>query len=361
MQSVGSNSNANLWEDFLASERRRVEELVEIKHDKASHCIKPPKLPVAKCSDFFFYQALGRGGFGEVRLLRHKTAQTWHAAKIFVKVSVISKGHVAHVNNERAILALCEMPFIVQLNYAFQDMKRLYLVMEFIPGGDLFTMLRHLHRFDERLTRFYGAQVLLALEYLHRLRILHRDMKPENIMISHNGYIKLVDFGFAKFVIHRTYTFCGTPEYLAPEILQHRGYGFSVDWWAFGILLYEMMMGASPFVSRDVANTYAKILDPQKDPLEALSSSGVVKMSDTFRHLLRQLLQREVSRRYGSLAREGPREIRNHPWFLTMDWNGLFEQKLSPPYDYSMSPRQSTDETGNQKNNENNFTIFEEF
>nr|CDS27500.1 protein KINase family member (kin 1) [Hymenolepis microstoma] len=363
LQSVVLNdSNTSVWEEFLSSERHRVDELVEIKRDKAKHRVQPLKLPIAKCSDFYFYQALGRGGFGEVRLLRHKTAQTWHAAKILLKTSVISKGHVTHVNSERAILALCDMPFIVQLNFAFQDIKRLYLVMEFIPGGDLFTMLRHLHRFDERLARFYGAQVLLALEYLHRLQIIHRDIKPENIMISHNGYIKLVDFGFAKFVIYRTYTFCGTPEYLAPEILRHQGYGFSVDWWAFGILLYEMMVGASPFVSRCVANTYAKILDPRKDPLEAVNSSNVVRMSDSLRHLLRQLLQREVSRRYGSLAREGPKEIRNHPWFLMVDWNGLFEQKLSPPYDYSMTPRNSTsNEQGTHKSTENSFAAFEEF
>lgn len=360
MQPMAS-PNASIWENFLAAERWRIDGLVEIKRDKANHRVQAPKLPMGKCSDFFFYQILGRGGFGEVRLLRHKTAQTWHAAKILVKASVISKGHVTHVNNERAILALCNMPFIVELNYAFQDLKRLYLVMEFVPGGDLFSMLRHLRRFNERLARFFAAQVLLAVEYLHHLQIIHRDIKPENIMISHNGYVKLVDFGFAKFVIHRTYTFCGTPEYLAPEILRHRGYGFSVDWWAFGILLYEMVVGASPFVSRDVANTYAKILDPRRDPLENVNGHGLLQISETLRHLLRQLLQREVSRRYGSLAREGPREIRNHPWFSSVDWNSLFEQKLSPPYDYTRTPRPSKNDPEDQRVSVNNSTIFEEF
>ncbi|VDD74269.1 unnamed protein product [Mesocestoides corti] len=361
-----TKSNSLVWEAFLAAEKKRIDELIHPTGGKESeerqkHRPHGPKLPVAKCSDFFFYQVLGRGGFGEVRLLRHKVAHTWHAAKILLKSMVISRGHVSHVNNERAILALCRMDFIVQLNYAFQDASRLYLVMEFVPGGDLFTMLRHLQRFDERLARFFGGQVLLALEYLHGLQIIHRDIKPENMMLTHNGYLKLVDFGFAKFVTRRTYTFCGTPEYLAPEILLHRGYGPSVDWWAFGILLFEMVVGFSPFVCRDVANTYAKIIDHRRDPLEIVGVHGRAHMSETLRHLISQLLQREVSKRYGSLAREGPREIRNHAWFSEVDWNDLFEQKTTPPYEYPPTNAPSSNEPVGQKVPENHLTVFEEF
>lgn len=320
---------ASSWESFLAAERKRFREAMLQGGESTQP--RSPKLLGAKCSDFFFYQVLGRGGFGEVRLLRHKGAHTWHAAKILLKSMVISRGHVSHVNSERAILALCQMAFIVQLNYAFQDATRLYLVMEFVPGGDLFTMLRHIKRFDERLARFFGGQVLLALEYLHRLQIIHRDVKPENIMLTHNGYLKLVDFGFAKLVTGRTYTFCGTPEYLAPEILLHRGYGPSVDWWAFGILLFEMVVGRSPFVCQDVANTYAKILDRRLSPRDAMANTG----SEGIRDLIGHLLQREVSQRFGSLAREGPREIRRHAWFAEVDWDLLFHQKVVPPYEYA--------------------------
>ncbi len=339
--------STSVWEAFLTAEKARIDELLQHPSTSAGEDVaatsdsrpRSPKLPGAKCADFFFYQVLGHGGFGEVRLLRHKTANTWHAAKILLKSMVISRGHVSHVNSERAILALCKMAFIVQLNYAFQDVSRLYLVMEFIPGGDLFTMLRHVRRFDERLARFFGGQVLLALEYLHRLRVIHRDVKPENIMLTHNGYLKLVDFGFAKLVTRRTYTFCGTPEYLAPEILLHRGYGPSVDWWAFGILLFEMVVGRSPFVCQDVANTYAKILDRRRDPLE---QTPCPHMSDTMRHLVGHLLQREVSKRYGSLAREGPREIRGHTWFAEINWDLLFQQKVIPPYEYAAASTSGT-------------------
>ncbi|VDK87871.1 unnamed protein product [Dibothriocephalus latus] len=343
------------WDQFLAAEKKRTENFrTSRKHRKTrsgDKHVKPredeaaatattvevtpkkevPKTTPAKISDFFFYQVLGKGGFGEVRLLRHKTTLTWHAAKILLKSEVISKGHVSHVNNERAILALCDMPLIVKLNHAFQDVARLYLVMEFVPGGDLFMLLRSMHKFNEEVANFFGSQVFMALEYLHALRIIHRDVKPENILISNKGYLKLADFGFAKIVEKRTYTFCGTPEYLAPEIILHRGYGPSVDWWAFGILLFEMVIGRSPFYSSDVGNIYSKIVNAD------LCIPPSAKLSESLKHLIGNLLQKEVSKRYGSL-REGSFEIRRHAWFADVDWSALFHQKVVPPYDYFVPP-----------------------
>ncbi|KAL7060294.1 hypothetical protein AAHC03_09763 [Spirometra sp. Aus1] len=336
------------WDQFLQSEKKRTENFrISKRHPKAKPADQYqkaeeatavevakkeiPQTTHARSSDFSFYQVLGKGGFGEVRLLRHKATLTWHAAKILLKSEVISKGHVSHVNNERAILALCDMPLIVKLNHAFQDATRLYLVMEFVPGGDLFMLLRSMRKFDEEVARFFGSQVFLALEYLHTLRIIHRDVKPENILISGNGYLKLADFGFAKIVEKRTYTFCGTPEYLAPEIILHRGYGPSVDWWAFGILLFEMVVGRSPFFSADVGNIYAKIVSAN------LHFPSSAKVSEQLKHLVSNLLQKEVSRRYGSL-REGSFEIRRHAWFADVRWSDLFHQKVPPPCDYCVPP-----------------------
>ncbi|VDL96281.1 unnamed protein product [Schistocephalus solidus] len=331
------------WDQFLEAEKKRTEHFRSSKrHPKTRPAEKPedgaastvevakeevPRTTPAKISDFFFYQVLGKGGFGEVRLLRHKTKLTWHAAKILLKSEVISKGHVSHVNNERAILALCDMPMIVKLNHAFQDVTHLYLVMEFVPGGDLFMLLRSMRSFNEEVANFFGSQVFMALEYLHMLRIIHRDVKPENILISNKGYLKLADFGFAKIVEKRTYTFCGTPEYLAPEIILHRGYGPSVDWWAFGVFLFEMVVGRSPFFSADVGHIYSKIINAD------LCFPVSTKVSEKLKHLVSNLLQKEVSKRYGCL-REGSFEIRRHVWFADVDWSALFHQKVIPPYDY---------------------------
>lgn len=325
----GMVTEVGVWQRFLSSEKQRVEALLKEQHGHQTTSTKHREVRV-KRSDFVFYQVLGKGGFGEVRLLRHKTLNTWHAAKILLKSAVISKGHVSHVNNERNMLGLCDMPFIVHLFFAFQDATHLFLVMEFLPNGDLFSLLRHVKHFNEPLARFFGGQILLALEYLHSLGIIHRDVKPENIMIKQNGYLKLVDFGFAKLVKRRTYTFCGTPEYLAPEILLHRGYCRSVDWWAFGILLFEIFYGRSPFVSSDVEHTYANILGT-----DVTFPKGVA-ISDNLKHIIVNLLHRDISQRFGSL-REGPLEIRRQAWFDEIDWCQLFQQKLTPPYDFSVT------------------------
>ena len=165
------------------------------------------------------------------------------------KIEVVRMRQVQHIVSEKNILARINFPFIVNLYLGltrlctFQDNRYVFLLEEYVIGGEMFSHLRRARRFTNEMTRFYAAEITLALEYLHNLNIIYRDLKPENLLLDHNGHIKIADFGFAKIVPDRTWTLCGTPEYLAPEIIQSRGHGRAVDWWALGILIFEMLAG----------------------------------------------------------------------------------------------------------------------
>lgn len=178
-------------------------------------------------------------------------------------------------------------------------------------------------RFEEDLARFYAAQVALALEYLHRCGLVYRDLKPENILIDKTGYVRVTDFGFCKMLETRTWTLCGTPEYLAPEVILSKGYGKSVDWWSFGVLIYEMNAGYPPFYANDPMRIYEKIV------------AGKFKYSshfgDDLRDILKNILQVDLTRRYGNL-KGGSMDIKRHRWFRTTDWNLIYQQKVEPSF-----------------------------
>jgi len=167
--------------------------------------------------------------------------------KILRKTDLIRLKQVEHVISEREILIQLKHPFVVKLYRTFMDNVNLYILMEFVVGGELFTHLRRAGRFSNDATRFFVCEVLIAIEYMHTLDVIYRDLKPENILLDITGHIKITDFGFAKVVKDRTWTLCGTPEYLAPEIIQSKGHGKAVDWWALGILMVEMLAGFPPF------------------------------------------------------------------------------------------------------------------
>ena len=194
-----------------------------------------------------------------------------------------------------------------------------------MPAGELFTHLRKEDRFPEARCRFYAAQVALALEYLHQKRIVHRDLKPENLLLDTRGYIKLADFGFAKFVEERTYTMCGTPEYTAPETIERAGHGLAVDWWALGVLTYEMCCGYTPFetAQRDKLKMYAKIL------------KGAVKyprhVSDGACSLIAGLLAVDPTARL-ACGPGGMRDIKHHPFFAGTDWTALYWKSAPAPF-----------------------------
>ena len=222
------------------------------------------KRPEVLYSDLRVHNVLGVGTFGRVKLVVHTPTDTPYALKCMRKGQIIALKQVEHVMNEKKILAMCDHPFLLRLAGAYQDSDEIYMLLELALGGELFTILRERVMFDEPVARFYAANVCAAFEYLHDRKIVYRDLKPENLLLDSDGYLKVVDFGFAKIISERTWTLCGTPEYLAPEIISNKGHNLSVDWWALGILIFEMLHGTPPFVADDPMDIYQQASAPAR-------------------------------------------------------------------------------------------------
>lgn len=205
--------------------------------------------------------------------------------------------------------------------------------MEFIQGGELFTYLRSVGKFTPSQGCFYSSQIALMFEYMHSFNVVYRDLKPENLMIDTQGYLKLTDFGFAKIIEGRTYTLCGTPEYLAPEILTNKGHGKGVDWWTLGVIIYEMIAGIDPFNDEDPMSIYKNIL------------KGVVKFPFSFdsdaKSLVKHLLQADLSKRYGNLSR-GALDVKEHRFFAKINWSLIQDKKIEAPYKPEISSESDT-------------------
>ncbi|KAE8573610.1 cAMP-dependent protein kinase catalytic subunit alpha [Halyomorpha halys] len=274
-------------------------------------------------SDFTLIRTIGEGTFSRVYLSRIVDDPKYYAVKILDKMKVIKLGEAQHIINEKKILQSINFPFCVFLKASFQDNSYLYLSLPFIPGGEMFQHLHRLKRFDEELSKFYGAQIVLAIEYLHHCNVIYRDLKPENIVIDADGYLKLTDFGFSKRIENRTYTVCGTPDYLAPELLVRKGYGKSVDWWTYGVLLYEMTSGRSPFQAPNMMKICQNILCC-KYPMPQFFTSDL-------RHLVNNLLQPDITKRYGC-RKEGIKDIKEHSWFFDVSWLNIFNRQVKAPF-----------------------------
>ncbi|KAJ3115771.1 camp-dependent protein kinase catalytic subunit [Phlyctochytrium bullatum] len=292
--------------------------------------------------DFEIREQIGKGAFARVHLVRFMprgdssrlppcqisrsgSTRITYAMKSLRKVDIVATKQVKHVMNEKTLLQSVRHPFIVNLLATFQDMKHLYLVMEYVPGGDMFTHLKKHRRFPEPVARFYTAEILLALEYIHSKDIVYRDLKPENILLGIDGHVKIADFGFAKRLgkDERAMTFCGTPAYMAPEIILKYGYNKSVDWWSLGIVCYELQAGYSPFQAETALKIYENIVDG-----EMRWSSQIGPVS---KDLLKKLLEMTPSRRLGS-GKAGPREIKEHPWFKGLDWKAFEAKEAQAPH-----------------------------
>ncbi|XP_067936048.1 cAMP-dependent protein kinase catalytic subunit alpha-like [Watersipora subatra] len=282
-----------------------------------------PDKNTASLNEFDRIKTLGTGSFGRVMLVKHKSNGEHYAMKILDKQKVVRLKQVEHTLNEKRILQAIKFPFLVALTYHFKDNSNLYMVLEFIAGGEMFSHLRRIGRFSEPHSRFYGSQIVLAFEYLHYLDIVYRDLKPENILIDTTGYLKVTDFGFAKKIKGRTWTLCGTPEYLAPEIILSKGYNKAVDWWALGVLIYEMAAGYPPFFADQPIQIYEKIV------------SGKVRFpghfSSDLKDLLRNLLQVDLTKRFGNL-KNGVNDIKGHRWFSSTDWIAIYQKKVEAPF-----------------------------
>lgn len=274
-------------------------------------------------ANFEILQTLGTGSFGRVRLAKDKRSQEFVALKILKKADILKLKQVDHVISEFNILRTLSHPFLVNLIGYTQDERYLYLALDFVPGGELFTYLRNVGRLESQHARLYAAMVTSMFEYLHSSNIVYRDLKPENLLITAEGYLKLTDFGFAKVIEGRTYTLCGTPEYLAPEILLNKGHGKPVDWWTLGILIYEMLAGIDPFTDDDPMAIYQKIL------------KGKVRFPRNFdksaKSLVKHLLVADLSKRFGNL-RGAANDIKTHRWFTGLDWSSMLNCQLTMPY-----------------------------
>lgn len=291
--------------------------------------------PAPALTDFSLVQTVGTGTFGRVFLTKYKRTDTFYAMKVLKKVDVVRLKQVEHINSEREILSQVNHPFIVNLFCTFQNEINLYMLMEYVIGGELFSHLRRAGRFSNDVTRFYAAEIVLAIEYLHGIDIIYRDLKPENLLLDSRGHIKIADFGFAKRVEDRTWTLCGTPEYLAPEIIQSKGHGKPVDWWALGILVFEMLAGYPPFFDDNPFGIYEKIL------------RGRVHFPSHFdpiaKDLIKRFLTADRSKRLGNL-RGGSDDIKRHKWFRGVDWNALLARHVQAPI---LPPSQHPGDTSN--------------
>ncbi|KAF1389596.1 hypothetical protein PFLUV_G00075080 [Perca fluviatilis] len=269
---------------------------------------------------------LGVGGFGRVELVKVQNEDVTFALKVIKKKHVVDNRQEEHIHSERKILAEARSPFVVKLYRTFKDNKYVYMLLEACLGGEIWSLLRDRGSFDEPTAKFCVGCVTEAFDYLHRKGVLYRDLKPENLMLDTEGYIKLVDFGFAKKIRcgQKTWTFCGTPEYVAPEIILNKGHNFSVDFWALGILVFELLTGSPPFSGSDQMMTYTFILKG----IEKMDFPK--KITKRPEDLIRKLCRRNPSERLGNL-KNGITDIKKHRWFNGFNWEGLKARTLPSP------------------------------
>ncbi|XP_029838602.2 serine/threonine-protein kinase Sgk1 isoform X1 [Ixodes scapularis] len=282
--------------------------------------------PHATPGDFEFLKVIGKGSFGRVMLARHKVERKLYAVKVLQKKMILKRNERNHIMSERNVLLKnLHHPFLVGLHFSFQTSDKLYFVLDYVNGGELFFHLQKERYFAEPRARFYAAEITCALSYLHSQGTMYRDLKPENILLDAQGHVVLTDFGLCKEGLREqdtTSTFCGTPEYLAPEVLRKEAYDRTVDWWCLGAVLYEMLYGLPPFYSRDTTEMYDNILHKQLKLRTNISLAA--------RNILEGLLQKDRTLRLGH-AEDGD-EVKRHEFFNPIVWQDLEAKKISPPY-----------------------------
>lgn len=348
----------------------------------------------SKLKEFELLQTIGTGTFGRVMLTKNSFTGDYYALKIMSIPEVIRLKQIEHVKNEKLILSTIKPhPFIVRLLWTHHNNQFLYMLMEYLPGGEMYTLLKQKQKFDVKSAIFYTAEIVCALEYLHSMQIGYRDLKPENILLDRDGHLKLTDFGFSKKIVNKTYTMCGTPEYLAPEIILLKGHDLTSDWWSLGILIYEFLAGSPPFYEDNRTKVYEKILMGKfewprhfdsvsrdiikkllnPDPTKRLGSGncGLVKSTLALKeNELNESVNGVVfltepdltlpdidaaesiasssnskTNSNDSLFSEsgfnfkrskinmGTEEVKRHRWFISItNWNEVYEKKLLPPF-----------------------------
>ncbi|XP_023313453.1 ribosomal protein S6 kinase beta-2-like isoform X2 [Trichogramma pretiosum] len=303
-------------------------EVIDISDDSCMSSFNPNHQKLTR-DDFEFCKVIGLGGYGKVYQARKKTGTdrgTLCAMKVLKKAKIIrSLKETAHTKTERNILQDIKHPFIVELLYAFQTEGRLYLGLEYMCGGELFSYMNKERMLYEDSARFYISEIVLAIEHLHSHGIVYRDLKPENILVGAQGHIKLCDFGLCKEHINgdaMTHTFCGTIDYMAPEILSQTGHERSVDWWSLGVMLYEMLTGYPPFKAENRKEALEKIMK-----LRLKFESFITNAA---KDLIRKLLKL-YPKRLGC-GPNGAALIKRHQFFRPINWEDVLQQKLEPPF-----------------------------
>jgi len=319
---------------FCKEEADRAEKEAAQEEGKA----KAPRAPIkVTADDFQALKVIGKGSFGKVMQVRKKDTGKIYAMKVLQKEAIINRNQVIHTRSEKSILQQVQHPFIVGLHYAFQTKDKLYMILDYVNGGELFFHLKHEGKFSESRVKFYTAEISLALAHLHELGIVYRDLKPENILLDSEGHIVITDFGLSKQMMvppsgdtseATTHTFCGTPEYLAPEVLRGQGHGTPVDWWSLGTLVYEMLTGLPPFYSANTNVMYQKILSSQlRFPPD---------MSGDCRSFLTGLLERDPAKRMDG------EDVMKHPWLSSIDWDKLLKKQIPAPWKPPVSSESDT-------------------
>jgi len=263
---------------------------------------------------------LGKGSFGHVQLVKDTNTGKTYALKSVSKAQIVQTGQQGHIMNEKRVMETLKHPFLIRLFGTFKDKNRLMFLLEPSLGGELFSVLRARTLFDEDTARFFAASVVLAFEFMHGKNIIYRDLKPENLLLDGEGYLKVTDFGFAKeLTTGRTWTLCGTPDYLAPEIVAGKGHGKGVDWWTLGVFIYEMLASYPPFYDEDPMKTYAKIMHGNITFPSHFSKEAT--------NLISKLLLHKPTKRLG-VVKGGAKLIKKHAWFKGFDWDALYNRKM---------------------------------
>lgn len=277
-----------------------------------------------KLEELITLNVLGQGAFGKVKLVKAKDTGECYALKAQGKQFIVQNGQKEYIVNELRLMQKLKHPNILVMHCAMQDQKYIYFLLDLLPGGELMNILESKGKMSEEWVRFYSASVVLAYTEFHKNRIAYRDLKPENMVLDAKGYCVVVDLGLAKQLDNGpTYTFCGTPDYIAPELIRGTGYNWAVDYWALGVLLYELHSGSAPFQSYDPTGTAKKIL------------KGRVSYSSQFSkpmiQVIQALLTKDPTRRLGCMS-DGTEGVMKHRFYSGFDWQGLVDKKVDPPY-----------------------------
>ena len=274
--------------------------------------------------DFELLKQIGRGSLGEVLLVKYKLNNKLYAMKILSKSTIKEKGQEIHTQTERDLMVQINNPFIVNIKFAFQNESKLFLVQEFVQGGDLYFHLQESGKFTNERVKFYITELVLAIIFLHKKNMIYRDLKPENILLDKNGHIKLTDFGISKLLLsssEKAYTICGTSSYLAPEIMEGKGYNKPVDWWSLGCVMFEMLTGRYPYKVPDNNFGYfePKVVFSKKIKFPK-------NFDDVTKDLLLKLLEINPDKRIGD------DDIKNHQYFSDVNWDDVMNKKVNPPF-----------------------------